>query len=50
MLCVTEAECVHMAGLRWMVVALTFVLSAGGGSAAVDQNWLTSIIDGIKKE
>nr|XP_040025076.1 uncharacterized protein LOC120812994 isoform X2 [Gasterosteus aculeatus aculeatus] len=39
-----------MAGLRWVVVALTFVLSAGGGSAAVDQNWLTSIIDGIKKE
>ncbi|XP_031732543.1 uncharacterized protein LOC116399491 isoform X2 [Anarrhichthys ocellatus] len=39
-----------MAGLRWMAVVLTVFLSAGDSLAAVDQNWLTSIIEGIKKE
>ncbi|XP_068583823.1 uncharacterized protein [Cebidichthys violaceus] len=39
-----------MAGLRWMAVVLTVFLSAGDSLAAVDQNWLTSVIEGIKKE
>ncbi|XP_059188246.1 uncharacterized protein LOC131971001 [Centropristis striata] len=39
-----------MAGLCWMAAALVLFLSAGDGLAAVDQNWLTSIIEGIKNE
>ncbi|XP_071359746.1 uncharacterized protein [Trachinotus anak] len=39
-----------MAGLCWVTVVLTFFLSAGVGVTAVDQNWLTNIVDGIKNE
>ncbi|XP_022616356.1 uncharacterized protein LOC111232928 [Seriola dumerili] len=39
-----------MAGLCWVTVVLTFLLSAGDSVSAVDQNWLTSIVDGIKNE
>ncbi|XP_044045426.1 keratin, type II cytoskeletal 2 epidermal-like [Siniperca chuatsi] len=39
-----------MAGLCWVAVVLAFFLSAGNSLDAVDQNWLTSIIDGIKNE
>ncbi|XP_034392166.1 oleosin GRP-17-like [Cyclopterus lumpus] len=39
-----------MAGVRWAAVVLTVFLSAGGSRAAVDQNWLTGIVEGLKKE
>ncbi|XP_035516937.1 uncharacterized protein LOC118327622 [Morone saxatilis] len=39
-----------MAGLCWMALVLAFFLSAGNSSAAVDQNWLASIIEGIKNQ
>ncbi|XP_051241480.1 uncharacterized protein LOC127355050 [Dicentrarchus labrax] len=39
-----------MAGLCWMALVLAFFLSAGKSSAAVDQNWLASIIEGIKNQ
>ncbi|KAL3066372.1 hypothetical protein OYC64_016346 [Pagothenia borchgrevinki] len=39
-----------MAGLCWMAVVLTFFMSAGDTLADVDESWLTSVIEGIKKE
>ncbi|KAK2918478.1 uncharacterized protein [Channa argus] len=39
-----------MAGLCWMTVGLALLLSAGNSLAAVDQTWLTSIIEGIKDQ
>ncbi|KAL7404615.1 hypothetical protein ABVT39_017169 [Epinephelus coioides] len=39
-----------MAGLCWTAVVLALLLSTGRSSAAVDQNWLTSVIEGIKNE
>ncbi|TMS22863.1 hypothetical protein E3U43_008169 [Larimichthys crocea] len=39
-----------MAGLCWMAVVLAIFLSAGNSLAAVDQNWLESIIEGIKNQ
>ncbi|KAK2817522.1 hypothetical protein Q5P01_025713 [Channa striata] len=39
-----------MAGFCWMTVVLVFFLSVGTSLAAVDQNWLTSIIEGIKDQ
>ncbi|KAG7234473.1 hypothetical protein INR49_004762 [Caranx melampygus] len=40
----------QMAGLCWLSVVLTFVLSAGDTVTAVDQNWLTSIVEGLKNQ
>ncbi|KAG7220276.1 hypothetical protein INR49_018332, partial [Caranx melampygus] len=39
-----------IAGLCWLSVVLTFVLSAGDTVTAVDQNWLTSIVEGLKNQ
>ncbi|KAI3353565.1 hypothetical protein L3Q82_020085, partial [Scortum barcoo] len=39
-----------MAGPCWMAVVVAFFLSAQDSLAAVDQNWLTSITEGIKNQ
>uniref|UniRef100_UPI0037E83E89 uncharacterized protein n=1 Tax=Semicossyphus pulcher TaxID=241346 RepID=UPI0037E83E89 len=39
-----------MAGRCWLPVLTAFFLCAGNSLADVDQNWLTSIIEGIKNE
>ncbi|KAF3688111.1 hypothetical protein EXN66_Car003783 [Channa argus] len=39
-----------MAGLCWMPVVLTFFLSAGSSVAAVDQNRLATIVNGILRQ
>lgn len=50
MMCVKSLMCAQMAGLCWTAAVLLVFLSAGNTSAAVDQNWLASIIEGIKNE
>ncbi|XP_074521433.1 uncharacterized protein LOC141787048 [Halichoeres trimaculatus] len=45
-----DLVCVQMAALGWTLVLSALLLSAGTTLADVDQDWLTSIMEGIKTE